>query len=144
MEMAIIPKALHEHLNASFPKNVCVVGTVLPNGFAQISPKGSLLVYDDETIAYWDRGRGSTHDAIQDGTKVSVFFCNSDVRDILPKGGIARFYGTATLYDDGPVREEVWERMVQPERDHDPEKKGRAILLKIERAEDLAGAPLEA
>ena len=141
--MAKIPKALHENINSAFPKNVCVVGTVQPDGWVQISPKGSTLVYDEETIAYWDRGKGKTHDAVQDGTQVSVFYRNSEIREILPKGGIARFYGTARIYDDGPVREEVWERMVQPERDRDPDKKGHAILLKIERAEDLAGAPLE-
>jgi hypothetical protein len=31
---------------------------------------------------------------------------------------------------------------VQPEKDRDPEKKGFAVLIKIERAEDLNGAPL--
>lgn len=143
--MAKIPKALHEPINIAFPKNVCLAGTVQPDGWAQISPKGSTMVYDDETIAYWDRGGGSTYNAVQDGTKVMVFFRNPELREkkILPKGGIARFYGTAKIYTEGPVREEVWERMVQPERDHDPEKKGRAVLLKIERAEDLSGAPLE-
>ncbi len=142
--MPKIPEALHEPINTALPKNVCLAGTVQPDGWAQISPKGSTLVYDDETIAYWDRGRGSTHDAVQDGTKVMVFFRSPELREkkILPKGGIARFYGTATIYNEGPVREEVWERMVQPERDHDPEKKGRAVLLKIDRAEDLAGDPL--
>ncbi|MEE9256149.1 MAG: pyridoxamine 5'-phosphate oxidase family protein [bacterium] len=145
--MAKIPKALHEHINAAFPKHVCVVGTVQPDGWVQISPKGSLLVYDDETLAYWDRGSGTTHDAVKDGTKITVFFRDIDMRKehgLLPKGAIARFYGTATIYPEGPVREEVWDRIIQPEKDNDPEKKGQAVLLKIERAEDLRGEPLEA
>jgi hypothetical protein len=33
--MAVIPKALHEHINTAFPANVCLVATVLPNGFAR-------------------------------------------------------------------------------------------------------------
>jgi len=143
--MAKIPKKLHGPINSAFPKNVCLVGTARKNGWAQITPKGSTLIYDDETIAYWDRKHGSTYETVQSGTKVMVYFRSPELRQekILPKGGIARFYGTAIIYKDGPVREEVWKRMVQPERDHDPEQKGQAVLIKIERAEDLSGAPLE-
>jgi hypothetical protein len=32
--------------------------------------------------------------------------------------------------------------LIQPEKDRDPEKKGFAVLVKIERAEDLSGKPL--
>ena len=57
----------------------------------------------------------------------------------MPKGGIARFYyGPAQVVRSGPVYEEVWRRLlVQPEKDRDPEKKGYAVLIKVERAEDL-------
>jgi hypothetical protein len=34
--------------------------------------------------------------------------------------------------------------MVQPEKDRDPDKLGRAILIRIERAEDLRGQALTA
>ena len=60
----------------------------------------------------------------------------------LPKGGIARFYGTAQIVHSGPEYDEVWRRLVQPEKDRDPEKKGYAVLIKVERAEDLDGVPL--
>ncbi len=35
--LAIIPKPLHERINIAFPANVCLVATVLPNGYAQVS-----------------------------------------------------------------------------------------------------------
>jgi len=54
----------------------------------------------------------------------------------------ARFYGIAKLHKSGPAYEQVWERLVQPEKDRDPEKKGYAVLLRVERAEDLDGQPL--
>ena len=60
----------------------------------------------------------------------------------LPRGGIARFYGTAKIYRSGPEYEEGWRRLVQPEKDRDPNKAGYAVLIAIERAEDLDGAPL--
>jgi len=61
---------------------------------------------------------------------------------VLPKGGIARFYGTATVVKSGPHYDAVWAKLVQPEKDRDPEKKGYAVLIKVERAEDLEGIPL--
>ena len=53
-----------------------------------------------------------------------------------------RFNGTAHVVKSGPQYEEVWRRLVQPEKDRDPEKKGFAVLIKIERAEDLDGMRL--
>ena len=40
----MIPKVLHEHINTDFPANVALVGTVQPDGYAQISPRGSTTV----------------------------------------------------------------------------------------------------
>jgi hypothetical protein len=141
--LAKIPRALHEHINTAYPDHVCLVGTVLPNGYAQISPRGSAAVYDDEHISLWERGRGSTHSNLKEGSKVTVFFRKRPLRDtILPKGGVARFYGTAHIHRSGPVYEEVWKRLIDPEKKSDPEKKGHAVLVRIERVEDLGGAAL--
>ena len=143
--MAVIPTALHEHINTAFPANVCLVATVLPNGFAQVTPRGSTMVYDDDHLALWERGKGSTTGNLRDKTKVTVFFRKPQLREsgLLPKGGIARFYGEAQIQKSGPAYEEVWRRLVQPEKDRDPDKKGFAVLIKIERAEDLDGQPLK-
>ena len=142
--MAKIPQALWEPINTAFPANVCLISMTLPNGFAQVTPKGSAMVWDGDTLAYWDRGSGTTHEHVKDGTKVTVYFRNPALREsgVLPLGGIARFYGTATLHDEGPIREEVWNRMVEPEKERDPNQQGRAVLIQVERAEDLRGNPL--
>ena len=142
--MATIPKALHEHINSAFPAHVCLVATVLPNGFAQVTPRGSTMVLDDQHLALWERGKGSTNANLANGTKVTVFLRKPALREsgLLPKGGIARFYGTAEIHKSGPVYEEIWARLVQPEKDRDPEKKGFGVRIKVERAEDLDGQPL--
>ena len=142
--MATIPKVLHEHINTAFPANVCLVGTVQPIGFAQISPRGSTMVYDDEHLALWERGKGSTNAMLKDGAKVTVYLRKPQLREagVLPKGGIARFYGTAQVVKSGAAYEEVWKRLVAPEKERDPDKKGFAVLIKVERAEDLDGQPL--
>jgi len=142
--MAKIPKVLDEHINTAFPINVCLVATVLPDGFAQVTPRGSTMVFDDEHLALWERGKGTTNENLKDGTKVTVFFRKPQLREsgVLPKGGIARFYGTATLHKSGPVYEEIWRRVIQAEKDRDPEQKGFGVLIRVERAEDLGGVPL--
>jgi hypothetical protein len=143
--MAKIPKVLHEHINSAFPVNVCLVATMLPNGYAQVTPRGSTMVFDDEHLALWERGKGTTNANMKDGTKVTVFFRKSQLREtgLLPRGGIARFYGTASIHRSGEAYEEIWQRLIQPERDRDPEKKGFGVLIKVDRAEDLEGTPLD-
>ncbi len=142
--MGTIPKALHEHIDTAFPANVAQIATVLPNGHAQVTMRGSTQVYDDDHISLWERGKGSTTDNLKDGSKVTVFFRKPDLRTtILPKGAVARLYGTAKVYKSGPIYEKVWERLIKPEKDRDPDKKGFAVLIKIDRAEDLSGDPLK-
>jgi uncharacterized protein len=143
-QLAKIPQALQQPINSAYPANVCLVGTVLPNGFAQITPRGSTMVYDDEHIALWERGRGSTNASLNDGTAVTVFFRNPALREsgVLPRGGILRLYGRAKVHKSGPVYDEVWRRLIEPEKKSDPDKKGFAVLIAIERAEDLGGQPV--
>ena len=90
--LAKIPQILHEHINTAYPANVCLIGTVLPNGFAQITPRGSTMVFDDEHIALWERGKGTTTENLTDGTPVTIFMRKPALREagIPPKGGILR------------------------------------------------------
>lgn len=145
--MSKIPEVLNQHILDAYPANVCLVATNQPDGFCQISPRGSVHVYDQDTLAYWDRGTGTTHDNVGDGTTVTVFFrsvaLGRDGLGVLPLGGIARFYGTAEVHaEDGEIRERVWNGMIEVERERDPDKKGRAVLVHVARAEQLNHKPL--
>jgi hypothetical protein len=142
--MSKIPKVLRAHIDSAFPANVCLVASVLPTGYAQVSPRGSVMVFDDTHFAIWERGKGTTHDNLSEGAKLTIFFRKGELRaeGILPKGGIARFYGTAHLHKSGAVYDEVWRRLIQPEKDRDPQRKGFAVLVKVQRAEDLDGVAL--
>lgn len=147
--MSKIPEVLHEFINAAFPQNVCLVGTVRADGFANISPRGSVQVVDGNTLGLWDRGGRASSDALKNGAKLMVYFRDPSLsavarggNGLLPAGGIARFFGAAELHTDGDAYEQVWNNMVQPERDADPDKKGFAVLIRVELAEDLRGQPL--
>ena len=142
--MAGIPKKIQQHIDSAFPQHVCLVGTVLPDGYAQITPRGSVQVYDDDHISLWERGRGTTTAHLGDGSKVTVWYQNFDLMGSgeLPIAGIARLYGVAKIHKSGPEYDKVWERLIDPERQRDPDKGGFAVLIKVERAEDLLGQPI--
>jgi hypothetical protein len=143
--MEKIPNSLREHIDTAFPANVVLVGSVLPNGYAQITPRGSAMVFDDEHIGLWERGHGSTNASLHDGTKLTIYLRKGQLREngMLPKGGVARLFGTAAVHKSGAIYDEMWRRLIQPEKDRDPQKKGFAVLVKIERAEDLDGEALK-
>ena len=137
-------KYLQEHINTAYPAHVCLVGTALPDGYAQITPRGSTMVYDDEHFALWERGKGSTRAISPTAPRSRSISASRRCAKLglLPRGGIARFYGTAKIYKSGPIYEEIWKRLIEPEKKSDPDKKGFGVLIKVERAEDLGGAPL--
>lgn len=146
--MGLIPKFLNQPILDAYPDNCCLVSTLLENGYCQIALRGSIHVYDQDTLAYWDRGSGTTHDTVSDGSKVTVFFRNGELsarsgNGLLPAGGTARFYGIAEVHaEDSEIRDRVWNGMIPVERERDPDKSGRAVLVKLESAEQLNHKPL--
>ncbi len=52
--MIAIEGEMRELLNSALAdRMVCLVGTASKDGQPQISMKGSVSVYDDNTLAYW-------------------------------------------------------------------------------------------
>lgn len=135
-----IPKKLQPHIDAAFPAHWLTIATVLADGYPQISPRGSVQVYDDKHLSTWERGLGRTAGEAHEGSKVTFFYSNLDLRS----EGMAfvRLYGKASIHREGPVYDRVWERLIEPERKLDPERKGFAMLVEIERIEDLKGNPI--
>jgi hypothetical protein len=115
----------------------CIVGTASGDGQPQISMKGSVLVFDRETLAYWERARRSALENVAENPQVVIFYRNPEKRLNW------RFHGTATVYDDGDIRENVMSRTVQGELDRDPERLGAAVLVKIDRITELNGNVLQ-
>ena len=143
--MARIPKPLQQHINGTLFPNTPLVGSVDRDGYPRISLRGSTCVYDDETLAFWERSSAGLKESIEDGAKLTVFFQKPELREsLLPIAGVARFFGTAKVHRSGPVRDKVWSIILEAERQRDPERKGFAVLVKVERAEDLRGLPLQA
>ena len=115
----------------------CILGTADKDGQPQLSLKGSVMVFDSETLAYWERVKRSALKNVAENPKVVFLYNNPEKRVRL------RFYGTAVVHESGPIREEVMSRTVPAELERDPERLGVAVLVKVDRIAELSGNILQ-
>ena len=77
---------------------VCMLATVGKDG-PNISPKGSMLVFDDQHLAYWERSKKKALENLADDRRVVVMYSNFKAqRDGAMESGFLRFWGTAELH----------------------------------------------
>ena len=120
----------------------CLLATAGPNG-PNISPKGSMIVYDDEHLAYWERSKRQALENLGHDLRVAVIYANFKAqRDGVLESGFLRFYGTAALHESGPLREAIFAKLLPREQTHAGADKGIGVLIRIERAADVRGKPL--
>ena len=53
-----------------------------------------------------------------------------------------QFFGQASIYRNGSTRDDVMARVVQAELDRDPDSKGFAVVIELDRVESMAGEVL--
>lgn len=121
----------------------CLLGTADPDGNPQISPKGSMMVYDLNHLAYWERSHRTAIKNLTANPKVVVYFRNPAKSEQFPRGAVWRFYGTAEVIADGPERDKVYERVIPPEQEKDPDRKGAAVIITVDRITDLSGKVIQ-
>lgn len=117
----------------------CLVATSTKDGHPQVSPKGSLAVFDPETLCFWERSFRSSYDAIAENPHVAVYFRNPERTEIPYRGHALRFHGDARIVSEGPDWERAWDLTNADERARDPERKGVAVLIRVDLIEDLGG-----
>ncbi len=140
--MPISPKIRELIDNAWTDGAPCLLATQGPNG-PNISPKGSMLVFDDEHLAYWERSKKQALDNLGHDNRVCVIYANFKAqRDGVLESGFLRFYGTAELHESGPIHEAIFKRLTPREQTHTGADTGIGVLVKIERAADVRGKPL--
>jgi hypothetical protein len=115
----------------------CVLATAGPDGEPDIGYKGSMMIFDDQSLAYWERTRRQHLKNITANPKVVVLFRDGKTRVNW------RFHGTATVHDQGPMREQVMGRVVAAELEKDPERKGSAVVIRVDKVTNLGGETLQ-
>lgn len=135
-----LSQKIRDFINNAWTDNVpCLVGTVGPDG-PNISPKGSLIVFDDNHLAYWERSKKKALDNLKHDRRVVVCYANMTAqRAGKLESGILRFYGTAELHEDGPIKDAIFAALTKREQEHEGADKGLGVLVKIARAVDIPG-----
>jgi predicted pyridoxine 5'-phosphate oxidase superfamily flavin-nucleotide-binding protein len=111
----------------------CLVATVSKDGMPNIGYKGSVMVFDDESLAYWERTLQGTSQNVEENPNVMILFRDPATR------AAWRFVGKATVHKTGALRDQVMARTVQAELDRDPERKGYAVIIKVDKIMPLTG-----
>ena len=120
----------------------CLLATYGPSG-PNVSVKGSMLVFDDDHLAYWERTKKGALDNLGHEKRVAVMYANFKAqRDGVLGSGFLRFWGTAELHESGSMREAIFQKLTKREQEHPGADKGIGVLIRIDRAADLSGKPL--
>ncbi|TMA11116.1 MAG: pyridoxamine 5'-phosphate oxidase family protein [Deltaproteobacteria bacterium] len=123
--------------NAVANGSPCILATASKDGEPDIGYKGSMMVFDNESLAYWERTRRQHLKNVQENPKVVVLF-----RD--PKTRVNfRFHGVVTIHEKGAIRDQVMGRTVKDEIDKDPERKGAAVVIRVDNVTNLGGQVLQ-
>jgi len=123
--MKIPPEAKGILENAYQKSYPCVLATSTKDGKPDIGIKASMMVFDEESLAYWERTK-KTH--------LNNIFANPNIAVICWDGQEKtgyRFFGTAEIASDEKVRDAVRERVPENEKKLDPNKEGLAIIIKV-------------
>ena len=86
----------------------CLLATQGPNG-PNISPKGSMVIFDDDHLAYWERSKKQALENLGHDKRVCVIYANFKAqRDGVLDSGFLRFYGKAELHESGSIRDDIF------------------------------------
>ena len=130
---------MREHVDAALANRYpCILATASKIGEPGVGFRGSVMIFDDEHVAFWERGRRGQMEHMEENPSVAIIFRNHELR----KGW--RFYGDATIHAEGdPVREQIWERVVPAEQERDPEKAGYGVMVRVNVVRDILAEVLQ-
>jgi len=139
-QMPKIPDEVAECVNNALEDGTpCLLGTVSADGTPEISPKGSVLVHNSGTLAYWERSHRGALRNVGANPNVVVYYRNPARAEKLPQGAALRFYGKARIVEDAAEREAIMNKVVKRELDADPGRKGVAVVIALDRITNLRG-----
>jgi hypothetical protein len=115
----------------------CILATASADGEPDIGYKGSMMVFDKESLAYLERTKRVHLKNLKENPKVVVLF-----RDAKTKVAW-RFHGTTILHESGPIWEQGMARTVKEELDKDPERKGLIVQIRLDKITNMGGQVLQ-
>jgi hypothetical protein len=109
--------------------HLCFAATVTPDGKPNLSPKGTIRVWDDDHIFFLDIASPGTRANLKSNPFIEV-----NVVEQLSRRGY-RFFGRARLHRDDEVFREATKRIYGEEGARYPA--DAVVLIEVERAEEV-------
>ncbi len=124
--------------NARANETPCIMATASRDGVPNAGFRGSMMVLDEGSLAYRERGQLSALQHLQENPKVVILFRH-------PGEQVGwKFRCTASLYRDGPVYQQVMDRLAAAGLiNQDPEATGTAVVLRVDQIVTLSGEVLQ-
>jgi hypothetical protein len=120
--------------NALKTRHPMMVAYVDADGQPILSFRGSTQSFGDEQLAIWVRNSdGNFLSAIARNPKVALMYRDEDTK------ATYQFQGRARISTEEPVRRQIYEKMAEAERNHDPARTGVALIIDLDRVEGWAG-----
>lgn len=121
---AVVRTAINGALANNTPITVAYTGD---DGRPVLSLRGSTQVYGKAALSMWVRNpKGGTVEAARAGKAFSLLYRDSSRRMTLVMSGKGRIA-------DGAERERVWSISPEVEKRHDPERKGVAVIIDLDK-----------
>ena len=105
----------------------CLVATASIDGRPNLAFKGSVMVWDTDHLAFWERAHGETLTQLRENPRIAAVYRNRAA------GKAWRFWGVAELYESGDLRDRIMARTIPAELDRDPDRKGVAVVIRVDR-----------
>ena len=109
--------------------NIVTVAYNGDDGWPHVSRRGSTQVYGPQQLAVWVRKRDDgLAKAMRDRPEVTLFYV-----DLAERFVVYTFYGRGMVSDDPSVNDQVWAATPQGEQAQDPDRRGVALIIELER-----------
>lgn len=120
--------------NALATRHPMIVAYADAAGQPILSFRGSTQSFSDDQLAIWVRNSdGNFLNAIAKNPKVALMYRDEDTK------ATYQFQGRARVSTDEAVRQRIYAKMAEAERNHDPARTGVALLIELDRVEGWAG-----
>ena len=119
----------------------CIMATSSPDGVPNAGFRGTMMVLDEESLAYRDRGPLSAIQQLEENPRVVVLFRHPGEDAGQDIGW--KFRCTAAVYRHGPMFQRVMDRLVAEGLLRDPDGSGTAVVLRVDQILSLYGEVLQ-
>jgi hypothetical protein len=133
---AIEPLVLNEEIKGLVDSALAngtplLLAAVSPDARPILSYRGSVQVYSDDQFGLWVRnGQGATLEAISTNPAVALVYRS-------PTTPVLQFHGRARIVVDATEKARVFEQAPEREQAADPDRKGVAIIVDLDKVEGV-------